>query len=369
MAGGDGECVNLEQVNSEYFTSYEDLNIHELMLKDKPRTLAYKNAIEKNADLIKDKIVIDVGAGTGILSMFAAKAGAKKVYAIEASKLSDACKLLVEHNGLSDIVEVIPGRVEEVQLDIKADIIISEWMGFYLLHESMINSVIVAREKWLKDGGIMWPSSANLYICPVSLPEYHKEHFGFWEDVYGFDFTPLLPAVQQKALSQPAVEVIPAKSLISDPQLVASLDMEFVAEEDVKTLIGSFKFEMNKHGFLHGFACWFDVGFEGGSHEVTLPTGPTADPTHWKQTVMLMPDTLMISKKDVIGCRVQLSQNESNPRRYDIGLQLDEEESEEETDEEEETSKRERAEIIGLEDDMTDKLLEALAKKHRTEDA
>ena len=69
MASGD----------TEYFSSYEDLSIHELMLKDRPRTLAYKNAIEKNLDLIKDQVVIDVGAGTGILSMFAAKAGAKKV--------------------------------------------------------------------------------------------------------------------------------------------------------------------------------------------------------------------------------------------------------------------------------------------------
>ena len=62
-----------------YFNSYEDLSVHELMLKDKPRTLAYKTFMEKNAALFKDKIVVDVGAGSGILSLFAAKAGAKKV--------------------------------------------------------------------------------------------------------------------------------------------------------------------------------------------------------------------------------------------------------------------------------------------------
>ena len=61
-----------------YFSSYEDLDVHELMLKDEPRTLAYKEFIEKNASVIQNKVVVDVGAGTGILSLFAAKAGAKK---------------------------------------------------------------------------------------------------------------------------------------------------------------------------------------------------------------------------------------------------------------------------------------------------
>ena len=56
-----------------------DISVHELMLKDKPRTEAYKKFIEQNVELIKDKVVVDVGAGTGILSLFCAKAGAKQV--------------------------------------------------------------------------------------------------------------------------------------------------------------------------------------------------------------------------------------------------------------------------------------------------
>lgn len=71
--------VNAVVPNDIYFSSYEDLSVHELMLKDRPRTLAYKEYIEKNAYIFKDKVVIDVGAGSGILSLFVAKAGAKKV--------------------------------------------------------------------------------------------------------------------------------------------------------------------------------------------------------------------------------------------------------------------------------------------------
>lgn len=65
--------------DASYFTSYEELGVHELMLKDEPRTRCYQVFIENNTHLFKDKVVIDVGAGTGILSLFAAKAGAKKV--------------------------------------------------------------------------------------------------------------------------------------------------------------------------------------------------------------------------------------------------------------------------------------------------
>ena len=71
-----------DDYDDEYFSSYTDVNVHKLMLKDAPRTEAYRNFIEKNQHLIKGKIVVDVGAGTGILSLFAAKAGAKHVSSI-----------------------------------------------------------------------------------------------------------------------------------------------------------------------------------------------------------------------------------------------------------------------------------------------
>ena len=91
----DEECPQLVPavepvVNSdEYFTSYDDVEVHRLMINDQPRTRAYQNAIINNAHIFKNKIVMDIGAGTGILSLFAKKAGARKVYAVEASPLVD----------------------------------------------------------------------------------------------------------------------------------------------------------------------------------------------------------------------------------------------------------------------------------------
>ncbi|VDN44305.1 unnamed protein product [Gongylonema pulchrum] len=85
------------------------------MLKDEVRTITYRNAIYHNKHLFKDKIVMDVGSGTGILSMFAAKAGAKKVIAIEFSNMATQSKQIVKDNNLENIITVIHGKVEDVK--------------------------------------------------------------------------------------------------------------------------------------------------------------------------------------------------------------------------------------------------------------
>jgi predicted RNA methylase len=74
------------------------------MLQDTVRTELYRNSIINNPSHYKGKIVLDVGCGSGILSMFAAQAGAKRVYAVEASNMADYAKRLVVHNKLDGIV-------------------------------------------------------------------------------------------------------------------------------------------------------------------------------------------------------------------------------------------------------------------------
>ena len=140
------------------------------MLKDQVRTLSYRNAIMNNRDLFKDKIVLEVGAGTGIMCMFAAQAGAKQtpgyefisrhVYGIECSAICKQAVEIVKENHLEvwindeddyeNVITLIQGKVEEVELPVpEVDIIISEWMGYFLFYESMLDTVIYARDKWL----------------------------------------------------------------------------------------------------------------------------------------------------------------------------------------------------------------------------
>ncbi|EPY85314.1 hypothetical protein CB1_000388003 [Camelus ferus] len=180
--GKMSKLLNPEEMTSRdyYFDSYAHFGIHEEMLKDEVRTLTYRNSMYHNKHVFKDKVVLDVGSGTGILSMFAAKAGAKKVFGIECSSISDYSEKIIKANHLDNIITIFKGKVEEVELPVeKVDIIISEWMGYCLFYESMLNTVIFARDKWLKPGGLMFPDRAALYVVAIEDRQYKdfKIHF------------------------------------------------------------------------------------------------------------------------------------------------------------------------------------------------
>jgi protein arginine N-methyltransferase 1 len=136
------------------------------MLNDKVRCETYKNAIEAS---VKGKIVLDVGAGTGFLSVIAAKAGATHVYAVEYSEMAEYAKQFINDNGCTDNITLIKRRMEDVNiLDVpKVDVIISEWMGYFLLFENMLPSVIDARKRFLKEDGLMLPCEGRIYIAGV----------------------------------------------------------------------------------------------------------------------------------------------------------------------------------------------------------
>lgn len=78
------------------------------------------------------------------------QAGARIVYAIEASGIAEYAKKVVESNGMQDRIKILRQKVENVILPEKVDIIISEWMGYFLIYESMLDSVLLARDRWLK---------------------------------------------------------------------------------------------------------------------------------------------------------------------------------------------------------------------------
>lgn len=126
--------------------------------------------------------------------MFAAKAGAKRVFAVDASQgIAERAKKIVELNGLQDVVTVVCGKIEDVVLPFekdeegKVDVIISEWMGYALLYESMLDSVLKARDLYLrKDGkGVVAPSQCRMMLALCDASEIVKERVTFWNDVYG----------------------------------------------------------------------------------------------------------------------------------------------------------------------------------------
>jgi protein arginine N-methyltransferase 1 len=198
-----------------YFDSYSHFGIHEEMLKDTVRTKTYQNVIYQNSFLFKDKVVLDVGAGTGILSLFCAKGGAKHVYAVECSHMADMAQEIVKANGYSDVITVLKGKIEEIELPVQnVDIIISEWMGYFLLFENMLNTVLYARDKWLIPGGIVLPDKASLYLTAIEDADYKAEKIDFWENVYGFDMT----CIKKQAMLEPLVDTVDRNQIVTNCQ-------------------------------------------------------------------------------------------------------------------------------------------------------
>ena len=145
--------------------------------------------------------------------MFAAQAGAKHIYAVDCSTIIDQARQIVEKNGLSDKITCIQGKVEEIDLPVDSvDIIVSEWMGYFLLYESMLDTVIFARDKWLIENGIIFPDKAVMYLTAIEDGNVRRDRFDYWDNVYGFDMSP----IKDIALKEPVVDVVNDKALVTN---------------------------------------------------------------------------------------------------------------------------------------------------------
>lgn len=299
-----------------YFSSYDHFGIHEEMLKDTSRTLSYRHAMYKNKHLFKDKIVLDVGCGTGILSMFAAKAGAKHVYSVDMSNIIEKAQQIVSLNGFLDKITLIQGKLEDIKLPVDSvDIIVSEWMGYFLLYESMLDTVLYARDKYLVEGGLILPDKCSMYIAGIEDGQYKDEKIGYWEDVYGFDYSPFI----EVAMAEPLVDTVENNTLITTPEKFFEFDINTVKKEDL-AFHRSFSLKAVDADLCHAYIVWFDCDFPG-TEKVTLSTGPMNHYTHWKQTVFYMDQVLDLKKGDVIEGTIASRPNSTNPRELDIEIQ------------------------------------------------
>ncbi|KAL0910036.1 hypothetical protein M5K25_020963 [Dendrobium thyrsiflorum] len=299
-----------------YFDSYSHFGIHEEMLKDVVRTKTYQNVIYQNTFIFKNKVVLDVGAGTGILSLFCAKAGAKHVYAVECSLMADMAKEIVQANGFSNVITVLKGKIEEIDLPVThVDVIISEWMGYFLLFENMLNTVLYARDKWLIHNGIVLPDKTSLYLTAIEDAEYKEDKIEFWNKVYGFDMS----CIKKQAMMEPLVDTVDQNQIVTNCLLLKTMDISRMVAGDVSFTV-PFKLVAERNDYIHAFVAYFDVAFTKCHKLMGFSTGPRSKTTHWKQTVLYLEDVLTICEGEALVGSMSVEPNKKNPRDIDIML-------------------------------------------------
>nr|ADE10057.1 AdoMet-MTases [Tremella fuciformis] len=387
-AGGDHEKTGLSKDQDYYFNFYSSLQNQANMISDISRTGTYRKAILGNAAVaFQDKLVLDVGAGSGILSYMSAQAGARRVIALEASSMADKIVTIVNaaqrgHTNaqLKDRIQVERGMVEDpaVQKAVlrtgKVDTIISEPIGVMLLHERMVESFLLARDRFLRPGGQLLPSAGHIYFCPFTDEGLYNEtetkaQF-FNATLFGTDFRDLYPAAKEEVFAQPIVGMFPPSSLIATPCPPKTFNFYTCSTESLLEFSVPIDFVVTRTALINGLASWFDLDFfpnpnsdppippnddddlleqwnypvnkpfnmwavgsqepplnpgptppppPGGLH-VRLSTGPDAARTHWQQARLLLPEPLAINKGERIVGSVHFKVNDQ--RSYDLTVEI-----------------------------------------------
>src|SRR6266403_332948 len=253
--------------------------LQETLLLDKARCEAYREAIHRTVK--PGDLIVDLGAGTGLLSFFALQAGARHVYAIEISDIADAAAELIAANGFQDRITLIRKSSWKAHLPERCDVLVTETLSTFCFDtENIIESVADARERFLKPGGRIVPESADTFLLPIS-----SEAIGIGRlppRFYDLDYRPLIKRLSAeyrhlRASGKPF-------AALSEPAPCYHVDFRKDTQNPGKTFA---PFRVIADGRLDGFLGWFEARLCEG---VTLSNSPYLPLTNWWQLYLPVPE-------------------------------------------------------------------------------
>jgi precorrin-6B methylase 2 len=251
---------------------FSSLNVQKNMLQDRTRNESFKTTIFRS--VAKGDVVVDLGTGTGILAIWAAQAGARRVYAIEETDVAEVAEAVIRDNGLQEVITVLKANSSEVTLPESADILIAELVGHFLFEEGIVEAIATARDVLLKPGGRIIPQGAKVFLAPVELAE-HFDEISFWETWQN----PRLDVIRSRAANTAYVERVTEESLLAEPAQLFNVDFRRIG---VGLLEATASFYFYRNGRVGALAGWFELDL---GNDVTLSTDPWSEPTHWQQCV------------------------------------------------------------------------------------
>ena len=289
----------LKPTLESHVDDYSGAPIHIDMLEDRERTSSFIAAI--NETVKPNDIVVDLGTGTGVLAIAAAKAGAKHIYAIEAAGIAGAAQKLFEANGVADRITLVRGWSTQVSLPHRGDVLVSEMIGADPMEERVLEATWDARKRLLKRGARLIPGKVRALCTPVTIPERVIRQYTFtepsarkWKRWYGVDFKPLVLMVEGSDRTFHAWGRAPGKwEALGSPLLLAEIDLKRARSLSLNRTVST---EAESSGVLNGLVMHFEVELVPGIVLSTDPARP-GRPGHWVNPVWIV-DELSLERHD-----------------------------------------------------------------------
>jgi len=275
-----------------YQYKWTRLDVHRTMLADEARVQAFKKAI---GDTVKEgDLVLDVGAGTGVLSFFAAQKRAERVYSVDSASVIKLAEKVASENNLNNI-EFVREDIRDLKIP-KVDCIISELLGPYVIEEGYTDKIAKAK-KFLKPGGKIIPSKIDVYVAPV---ESRDVGVGFWGKLYGVDYHAIDRDVREKRQFKATEKT----RRLSPDALAFTIDSY---NPPKKKMVFDRTFTVESDGEFHGLMMYFKAQL---SEKTVLSTAPEDPQTHWQQAFLPHGPRVRVREGDKI--RVRLESKDGN---------------------------------------------------------
>lgn len=232
-----------------------DITDYGRMLADEERINAYTKALERVVD--SDSVVVDIGTGTGIFALIAARLGAGRVFAIDPNEAIEIAREIVIANGYGDRVECIQDVSTNVDLPEPATIVASDITGALPLMGGRISALVDARERLLGPAGMLIPQADALFAALAESPREYSLVSNWDKYDYGFDMS----AARELACNNWWKERRSSSRLLTKGQCWARLDYTVIVASSTR---GEFQCEVTQSGTAHGVLVWFDTQLMDG---------------------------------------------------------------------------------------------------------
>lgn len=276
---------------SGYFSK---LGAHQTMLADEKRTEAFYNALKES--IIPGKsVVMDIGTGTGILAMMAAKLGAKRVFAIETSPIVNLAREISRDNGFAKKIKFIKGYSSDLKLNIKADVIVSETIGFTGLEENIVDIMLDACRRFSHKDTILIPSNISVH-CALTSDTTINDLMEFWKKpINNFSYKKVTRLTKNNLYGR---LLISRKTLLSVPETMFNYKLGNDSLFKKQTIVFKAKYD----GLLSGFVVWFSAKLSNSKKIDSYSYG-----NHWQQVFIPINNPVKIKTNEIV--KLELSVN------------------------------------------------------------